>query len=115
MVVREIAKIGIPSMIASDVNPAPALVSKIAARFNVRTFAPPKNMQKKEKTEIAGSMINLHERDALAAAIKCYRFYANRLRQIELSGEAKKDKLKHLVIQGIPLKIATGIIERELY
>lgn len=109
--VEEIAKVGIPSMVASDVARAPSFVAKIAARFNVRTFTPHKAMQEKEKMEIAHFMGNLHERDALAAAVKCYRFYANRLRQIEaMKTELDKDRLKHLVIQGFTLKIATEML-----
>lgn len=112
-IVREIAKAGIPSMIASDVNPAPAFVLKIAARFNVRAFVPPRSMQTGEKMEIAEHMATVHERDALAAAVKCYRFYANRLRQIGLMETGlDRDRLMHLVLQGYSLKNAVLMLER---
>ncbi len=137
-IVKKIAEIGIPSIIASDVNPAPGLVSKAAARFNVKVFMPQRSMQQKEKSEIAAGLetgnwksfwpsaqrrknraknfwrqkTTIHERDALSAAVKCYRLYANRLRQIELTNtHLDKDKLKHLVIQGISLKRAAAMLE----
>ncbi len=111
---KEIAKHGIPSLVASDVNPTPSFVLKIAARFNVKAFSPAKSLQQKEKALIAPETVNLHERDAIAAAIKCYRGYANRLRQIEtLEIEFDKDKLKHLVIEGHALKRAMCMLEKE--
>ncbi|VVB98066.1 Uncharacterised protein [uncultured archaeon] len=112
--VEEIVKLGIPSLVASDVSPAPSFVQKIAARFNVRTFVPERTMLQEEKSEIAGQTQNLHERDALAAAVKCYRIYANRLRQIELlDTPLDKDMLKHLVIDGFPLKNAMLMLEKK--
>jgi len=110
--VEEISKIGIPSAIASDVKPAPSFVLKASARFNVRTFTPERSMLEREKNELAPSMKNLHERDALSAAIKCYRMYANRLRQIEaMNTKLDRDLLKHLVIQGYPLHSAIAMLE----
>ena len=112
-IVEEVSRLGVPSLVASDVDPAPAFVQKIAARFNVRTFAPQRSMLEEEKREIAPSAQNLHERDAIAAAIKCYRAYANRLRQIELLETAHdRDMLKHLVIQGFSLNNAMLRLER---
>ncbi len=111
-IVAEIAKLGIPSMVASDVSPAPSFVQKVAARFNARTFVPRRPMLQEEKGGIAGETKNLHERDALAAAIKCYREYANRLRQIEMmETPLEKDLLKHMVIQGFPLHAAIAKLE----
>jgi uncharacterized protein len=104
-IVREIAKIGIPSMIATDVSPAPFLASKISARFNVKLFVPKKSMREKAKKNMAGDMPSAHERDAYAAAIRCWREYANRMRQID-SMEGDRDMLKHLVLTGRPLSLA---------
>lgn len=112
--VEEIVKIGIPSLVASDVNPAPSFVLKIAARFNVRTFAPGRTMLQAEKSSMAADTQNLHERDALAAAVKAYREYANRLRQIEaIETNLDKDRLKHLVIQGFSLRNAMLMLEKK--
>jgi len=60
----------------------------------VKVFSPSKSLTLKEKRIIGKNIVDAHVRDAYAAAIKAYRHYANRLRQIE------KEKLKHLVISG---------------
>lgn len=113
--VGEIAKIGTPSLVASDVKPVPFAVLKIAARFNVKVRVPLRSMQKQEKSDITHHMKNLHERDAFAAAVKSHRIYANRLRQIDsLSIALDKDKLKHLIIQGFSLKNAITMLEYHL-
>lgn len=113
-IVGEIAKNGIPSIIASDVNPAPSFVLKIAARFNVRTFTPFRVITDMEKRETAQGVESVHERDALCAAIKCFRMYANRLRQIELlETRLDKDRLKHLVIEGFSLTNAMLVLENK--
>lgn len=113
-IVEEIAKLGVPSIIASDVNPAPSFVLKIAARFNVRTFVPIAHLHERDKKEIAPAAENPHERDAFAAAVKCYRIYANRLRQIDaMETTLNKNMLKHLVIQGFTLRNAMLLLEHK--
>ena len=52
---------------------------------------------------IGRDIANPHVRDAYAAAVKAYRRYANRLKQIDLMDEPDKEKLKHLVISGFPI------------
>ncbi|HLD60113.1 MAG TPA: DUF460 domain-containing protein [Candidatus Bilamarchaeaceae archaeon] len=79
---------------SNDVSPTPFFVRKVGARFNVKVFSPSKSLTLKEKRIIGKNIVDAHVRDAYAAAIKAYRHYANRLRQIE------KEKLKHLVISG---------------
>ena len=112
--VGAISKFGIPSIIASDVSPAPSFVLKVAARFNVSTFTPARTILEQEKKQVAGSMENAHERDALCAAIKCHREYANRLRQIDgMQTSLNKDSLKHLLIQGHRLSNAIIILEKK--
>ena len=99
-VIRIISCFGTPSLVAGDTAPPAGFVSKIAARFNVRLFHPRKSMTIEEKRHIAKEILNPHMRDACAAAIKAYRKYANRLRQIEKMKRKNSDELKHLLIQG---------------
>lgn len=110
-VVERISKVGIPSLIATDVNPPPYFVMKVAARFAVRVFFPQRNMNEEEKKSIGREMTDVHIRDAYAAAVKAYREYANRFRQIELlEMTVDKDKLKHMVLQGYKLSTALSIL-----
>ena len=99
-VVKKISLVGIPSIIASDVSPPAHFVSKVAARFNARLFHPRKSLSMEEKRHIAKDIMEPHIRDAYAAAVKAYRKYANRLRQIEMMQRLDKDALKHQLIQG---------------
>lgn len=74
-------------MIASDVNPLPQSVERIAANFGCKTYYPELSLQLIEKTEIVKDyelrINNNHERDALAAAIKAYRKYKDLFSKIE--------------------------------
>jgi len=52
---------------------------------------------------IGSEIVNPHIRDAYAAAVKAYRRYADRLRQIDRMDVPNRDELKHLVISGFPI------------
>lgn len=100
MIVKAISGIGVPVLIASDTSPPSHFVQKIAARLNVRVSSPKESLRRVEKRSIGKGIEDVHIRDAYAAAIKAYRRYANRLRQIEAMGVPHKDKLKRMVIIG---------------
>ena len=111
-IVRIISSVGKPSVVASDVSKPSKFVSKVAARFHVKVNSPKKSMSVKEKRAIGENIIDPHVRDAYAAAIKTYRNYANRLRQVnKIHTKKDKDELKNLVIQGEAL---TKILRRRV-
>jgi uncharacterized protein len=101
-IVKIISGAGIPVLVASDTSPPSHFVQKIAARLNVRVFAPHESMTKLEKRQIGGGVYDVHARDAYAAAVKAYRRYQNRLRQIEAmpGGRHEREELKRMVICG---------------
>ena len=78
-------------------------VQKIAARFHVKLFHPRKSLSQEQKRMIGREIVNPHIRDAYAAAVKAYRRYADRLRQIDRMDVPNRDELKHLVITGFPI------------
>ncbi|MBD3398124.1 DUF460 domain-containing protein [Candidatus Micrarchaeota archaeon] len=99
--VRIISSLGKPSMIATDVSPAPDFVMRIASRFHVRLFVPERSLQVEEKKKIGSDIQNPHIRDAYAAAVKAYRNHESTLTRIEKSDTVLyKDLIKHLVLQG---------------
>lgn len=98
--VRVISSVGIPVLVASDTSPPSHFVQKVAARLNVRVFAPPQSMAKVEKRHIGRHIDDVHTRDAYAAAVKAYRKYQNRLRQIDSMSLPTADELKKMVIVG---------------
>jgi hypothetical protein len=115
-----IRKMGKPSLLACDVNPAPDLLLKLASYFNTRIFIPEKDMGDREKSELVKGMefSNEHEMDAAAAAVKAFRFYENKLRQIDRilreKGLSKKaGEIKHLVLNNTSLSNALLRIDIE--
>jgi len=100
--IRIISGVGIPVLVASDTNPPSHFVQKIAARLNVRVFRPKESMSKTEKRDIGKDIDDPHIRDSYAAAVKAYRKYQNRLRQLEAGDipEEEKEGLKRMVIIG---------------
>ena len=101
--VKIISSAGIPSLIASDTCPPSSFVQKVAARFQTRLFHPKKSMTQEEKRIIGKDISDPHVRDAYAAAVKAFRRYADRLRQIDRMENVDRDELKHLVIKGTPI------------
>lgn len=115
-----INKEGKPSLLATDVNPAPDMLVKLASYFNIRVSLPQKDMREDEKSKLVEGMrfSNEHERDAAAAAIRAYRAYENKLRQIdrilaERSISEKAGEVKHLVLNNTPLSDALLLIDIE--
>lgn len=109
--IEEIELLGTPSIVATDVYPAPANVLRVASSFNAKLFVPRENVREDMKREIAknANVSNAHERDAYCAAVIAYRAHANKLRQIgalpDFSSE-EKERLMHLAISGYTLKNA---------
>jgi predicted RNase H-like nuclease (RuvC/YqgF family) len=100
--VKVVSGIGIPVLVASDTQPASHFVQKVAARLNVRVFSPRESMSRLEKRAIGAHIEDAHARDSYAAAVKAYRRYQNRLRQIDSRGlePKRRDELKKMVICG---------------
>lgn len=115
-----ISREGKPSLLACDVNPAPEMLIKLASYFNVRVSTPERDMGEDEKSKLVGEMkfSNEHERDAAAAAIRAYRVYENKLRQIdrvvaERGIPEKANEVKHLVLNNTSLSDALLLIDVE--
>lgn len=111
-IVRFISELGHPIIIATDVNPAPGLVEKIARSFKAQLFVPRESLKVEEKNELLRNLgITVdddHQRDALAAAYKAYLRYKPKLEHIEArlkeSGLwTKRNEIKALVLSGYSL------------
>jgi len=115
-----ISREGTPSLLACDVNPAPDMLIKLASYFNARLSVPDRDMGDREKSGLVKGMhfSNEHERDAAAAAMRAFRFYENKLRQIdrilkERNLTDKADEVKHLVLNNTSLSNALLMIDIE--
>ncbi|MCD6414177.1 MAG: DUF460 domain-containing protein [Candidatus Diapherotrites archaeon] len=86
-----------PVLVSSDVAKVPEAVKKVAIAFNATVFHPTENLQIEEKVKLirGHSVSNVHERDALAAAIKAYKHYSSKLRKAKkLAAERQEDILR---------------------
>jgi hypothetical protein len=80
-VIEALYRAGKPLVIASDVKEMPFSVERIRRAFSAVGYTPREDRTVEEKAElVAGFQYgNIHERDALAAAIDAFRYYRNRL------------------------------------
>ncbi len=78
-IVNFITKFGQPLIVASDVNPLPKTVEKIARILHVKPYFPEESLHIREKEELikdfSGIVKDGHEVDALAASIKAWKSY----------------------------------------
>ncbi len=118
----ELESWGSPSLIASDVRPAPELVLKLASSFNAALFVPTQPWREDDKKRAVREVFeqfsfpvsNVHERDALSAAVQAWRHSQNLLRQPASSGLNAEDTetLRHLLLQGVRQASALEMIKR---
>ena len=82
-IIKSIAAVGTPSIIASDRRNPNHVLRKINAAFSARIYRPDRDIPVVEKRELARhtSIKDQHERDAYAAALKAYNSYSNKLKQ----------------------------------
>ncbi|MEM4196922.1 MAG: DUF460 domain-containing protein, partial [Candidatus Anstonellaceae archaeon] len=120
--IKKIQQVGKPAIIASDVNPAPQFVIRLASYFNSKLYVP-KNIfreeqkwkitreyEKKENKKICKTV---HERDAIFAAIVAYREYQNVIRNILSLDIEEKEEVAYLVLQGYRTESAIEMIKNK--
>ncbi|MCK9150905.1 DUF460 domain-containing protein [Methanobacterium alcaliphilum] len=124
-IINEIINHGRVTLVATDVYPHPKMVKKLASTLNSKIYSPPKVLTVESKNELVYEFINerkfnispenAHQRDALAAAIKTYKHYEKKFKQIEKRADEKKlnnnqkDEIKNLVIKGTPITKAINL------
>lgn len=118
-ITRVLTEYGKPILFASDVNPPPGMISKLAALHKADLFFPQKSLKTFEKSEIVEKASaeqgikasDTHQRDALSAALKAYSIHKNKLDQCEAhvrSGGkgADLDAVRALVLKGFSISDA---------
>ena len=95
---------------ASDVYPAPRIVERVASIHNAILFSPQESLSIEEKIKIVDETYgkdcysNNHERDAIASALKAYKYYKNKieniLKKIENLEEEKRYEILERVLKG---------------
>jgi len=116
---------GKPIVIATDKNPPPDAVVKLASMLNAELYVPPHSLTTIEKNEIVESYVKTrinveiednHQRDALAAALRALKHFEPKMKQVEaylekIDLEISMDKIKEAVIRGLSVAEA---VEREI-
>ena len=118
-IIRIATELGAPVIVASDVNPAPSFVAKLANTLNAVLIVPERVPETIEKQDAAYKyaqkygvkLSNTHERDALAASIKAIQRFENKFRQTEarikrLELNISQDEVKALIIRGNSIRKA---------
>jgi hypothetical protein len=134
-IVSHIIGYGKVVLISTDVYPPPKMVKKLSSILKSRIDAPPRFMSVESKIEVVDVYLsekssfprskvvrsdeipqNAHERDAMAAALKTYKKYQNKLQQIARKADelnltsSEVDAVKIMFLQGTPVSKAMDYI-----
>lgn len=125
-IVERIRELGEPTIISSDVSPAPGLLEKLSRKLNAILFEPAIPMSSEEKHKLSKAYVeryginveNVHEVDALAAAIKAFQRYKSKFEQAEAKlreegCDLPPDDVKDLVARGYSIANAIRILKGE--
>ncbi|MEM5855282.1 MAG: DUF460 domain-containing protein [Candidatus Aenigmatarchaeota archaeon] len=86
-IIKHILKFGDALIIASDVNPLPKGIEKLASSLGCKVFYPQVSLSYKEKAKLLDDYKWLtkdsHQKDALAAALRAFRNYHNIFLKVE--------------------------------
>ncbi|MFP4045575.1 MAG: DUF460 domain-containing protein [Candidatus Aenigmatarchaeota archaeon] len=111
---------GTPVLIATDKEKLPSTLEQLASNFKATVFSPEEDLSIEKKNELAEGheTENLHERDALAAALYAYYDHQNKLRKIDkrmddLNLPNLAPRIKELVLRG-EVKNISDAVDRAL-
>ncbi|MGC8812001.1 MAG: DUF460 domain-containing protein [Candidatus Aenigmatarchaeota archaeon] len=86
-IIKHILKFGKPLLIASDVNPMPKAIEKIASSLGSKIYYPEVSLSNVEKVKIIQKyekfIKDSHQKDALAACLKAFKHYHELFLRIE--------------------------------
>jgi predicted RNase H-like nuclease (RuvC/YqgF family) len=107
--------LGKPLVIASDVQQMPYTVEKIRRAFQAIGYTPNQDRTVEEKQELTSgyAYANVHERDALAAALDALRQYRNKLQNVlkRVPPGYDLDEVRAGIIRGQSLEQILGVKE----
>jgi hypothetical protein len=111
-VIEALYRTGKPLVIASDVKEMPFSVDRIRRAFSAVGYTPREDRTVEEKTELVAGLPygNIHERDALAAALDASRHYRNRLQNTlrRVPPGVDLDRVRAGIIRGQSLEQVLG-------
>jgi predicted RNase H-like nuclease (RuvC/YqgF family) len=85
--IKHIMSFGKPIIIASDVNPLPKMIERLASALGSKVYYPEVSLTNVEKEKIINDfekeIKDSHQKDALAAGLKAFRNYHNLFLKVE--------------------------------
>jgi predicted RNase H-like nuclease (RuvC/YqgF family) len=114
--IKYIMKFGNPLIIASDVNPLPKGIDKLASSLGCHIFYPKVSMSNKEKEkmieEYKEEIKDSHQKDALAAALRAFRnYHAMFLKIEEVVKKFEREDLFEDVVKRVLKKRSESIVD----
>jgi predicted RNase H-like nuclease (RuvC/YqgF family) len=119
-IINYILDFGRPLIIASDVTPAPRSVEKIASSFGSKLYYPEFPLMNTKKFSVvrehADEFYDLHQRDALVAALKAWKKYRSMLNRVDETlasmdrQEIFEDVVKKLLVDDVGIMNAVNDI-----
>ena len=115
-IIKYISQFGKPILVASDVNPMPAVVKSIASMTSSKMFSPEKSLTIRQKIKLIGKfrreLKGTHVKDAFAAGYKAFKAYRSLLQKVELDLSSRHmDSLYENVVNSLITKHAYNIKE----
>ncbi|HDD71614.1 MAG TPA: DUF460 domain-containing protein [Candidatus Aenigmarchaeota archaeon] len=114
--IKEILRHGKPVIVASDVNPAPKNIERIAKSFGARLFYPEKSLTNLEKERIIKKFKEIikssHQKDALAACLKAFKKYRSLFLKIdEISRKMNAEKFFDEIVSKVIERKSESIVD----
>lgn len=119
---RMLSELGRPAIVATDVQPPPSYVRKLATSLGTVLFVPPRPLSLEEKRRLAAEAADFsgtrardsHQRDALAAAYKAFLSFKEKFEEVEREAERRGlpvplEEAKLLVVRGEP--VANAVVK----
>ena len=100
---------GRPAVVATDVNPTPSAVERIAHTFGAKIYRPRHVLAVEEKTRLVREMPGVtdsHRRDALACAIKAYDDVRQNLDRVDR--KSKDAELDEVLREEVRIRVLRG-------
>jgi predicted RNase H-like nuclease (RuvC/YqgF family) len=127
-IIKTILSYGTPVAVSSDVNPPSRLVEKLASTLNLTLYSPPRSLQVSEKISLVQNFVDErkvnppqdpHQRDALAAAIKAFQSFKNKMEQAEAHAQSlglkvPNSDLRALIIKGYSISEALNMLNKPI-
>jgi predicted RNase H-like nuclease (RuvC/YqgF family) len=101
--IKHIVSFGKPIIIASDVNPLPKMIERLAAALGSKVYYPEVSLTNVEKEKIINDfekeVKNSHQKDALAAGLKAFKNYHELFLKVEetLAKQHKEEIFEEVV------------------